>query len=191
MQDIFRRQSLDARRALSESYRATASAAVCRQLIRSRRFQRANTIGVYLSSADEVSLDSLISIAWAAGKRVFAPRITRQHEMAFCLLQPDSSLARNRFGIWEPTNAPIIAVQRIDWVIVPVAAFDDALHRIGMGGGFYDRAFAFKRTRHRTLPPVLTGVAYECQRCAAFAPNPWDIGVSDVVTESGSAHRRA
>jgi 5-formyltetrahydrofolate cyclo-ligase len=139
---------------------------------------------------DEVDLDGFIRIAWACGKKLFAPRILRKHEMFFVELGPDSPVVRNRYGIWESPNGHARAARTLDWILVPMVAFDADMHRIGMGGGYYDRALAFARHTQSAKLPRLTGVAFACQEVAAISANPWDIGVSRVYTERAPASLR-
>jgi len=142
---------------------------------------------VYFASNDEVNVDAVVRIAWQAGKSVFAPKILRNGGMFFSELEPDSPLCKNRFGIWEVLGGNVCSPKKLDCVLVPLVAFDGALHRIGMGGGYYDRAFAFLKNRHRTSIPYLTGVAFACQQTEKIIANPWDIGVSRIVTENTPA----
>lgn len=179
-----RKRSLAARRALSPEYRAAASAAICRKLVRSRQFSRAHRIAVYFANYDEVHLDAVIRAAWRSGKAVFAPRILRNEEMFFSEMSADSTLRKNRFGIWESLNTPYCRPEELDWVIAPLVAFDGALHRIGMGGGYYDRTFAFLKNGGAARKPDYTGVAFACQKTEEIPANPWDIGVSRIVTET-------
>ena len=184
-----RRQCLDRRRSLGAAYRASASDAICRQLVRSHQFAKSTSIAAYLSQPDEVNLDGFIAVAWKCCKRVYVPVVAQKHKMHFALLTPDSNITRNRYGIWESSSSRLIEARELDWVIVPTVAFDAALHRIGMGGGYYDRAFAFRKNLHRALPPVLTGAAYACQEVESIAANPWDIGLSRVFTGHASRLR--
>ena len=178
-----RTKMLDARRALSPAYRAAASDAICRKLVRSRQFERSTTIAVYFAQEDEVDLSNFVDAAWQSGKRVFAPIVAQKYEMFFSAVSRNSDLRRNRYGIWEVEQGEIITAEQLDWVLLPIVAFDAAMHRIGMGSGYYDRAFAFRMHRHRVLKPRMTGVAFACQETASIARNPWDIGVSRVFTE--------
>jgi len=182
--DEARRKFLTIRRSLDANYRAIASDAICRKLIRTRLFARSNAIAVYFAQADEVDLGKFIDTAWRCGKRVYAPVVVRKRQMFFSHVSRDSELCRSRYGIWEPKNGERIAAMDLDWVLMPVVAFDAALHRIGMGGGYYDRAFAFCNYRHRVLLPRLSGIAFACQETDTIVRNPWDIGVSRVFTES-------
>jgi 5-formyltetrahydrofolate cyclo-ligase len=54
-----------------------------------------------------------------------------------------------------------------------------------MGGGYYDRTFAFLRGRRQLLKPKLVGLAFACQEVPPIAANPWDIRLFSVITESG------
>jgi 5-formyltetrahydrofolate cyclo-ligase len=164
--------------------RASASGTICRRLLLTRTFSRSRDIAAYLAMPDEVNLDSFIRAAWASGKRIYVPRIRPGYEMQFTRIATDTPIVRNRFGIWEPEAGDVIEADRLDWVIVPLVAFDRSAHRIGMGGGYYDRAFTFLRHKNRSLKPRLTGVAFACQQAAQIIPNPWDIGLSRVHTET-------
>jgi len=75
-------------------------------------------------------------------------------------------------------------VARVKGASGPIA-FDGAGNRLGMGAGHYDRTFAYRR--HRTIwrRPWLVGVAFACQRSAGIAPQPWDVRLDAVVTETG------
>ena len=182
--DTLRHRHMTARRRMTSVERASASDTICRRLSLTRMFCRSRDIAAYLAMYDEVNLDSFIRAAWASGKRIYVPRILPGYEMQFTRLATDTQIVRNRFGIWEPEAGDIIEAHRLDWAIVPLVAFDRSAHRIGMGGGYYDRAFAFLRHKNRTLKPRLSGVAFACQETAQITPNPWDIGLSRVYTET-------
>jgi 5-formyltetrahydrofolate cyclo-ligase len=68
-------------------------------------------------------------------------------------------------------------------VLTPLVAFDLALNRIGVGGGFYDRTFAFTKMSDVADRPVLIGVAFELQKLDAIVPKAWDVRLDLVVTE--------
>ena len=68
-------------------------------------------------------------------------------------------------------------------MLVPLVAFDGAGNRLGMGGGFYDRTFAYLRTRAVWKRPQLIGVAYEFQRLEALPVQTWDIPLQGIATE--------
>ena len=76
----------------------------------------------------------------------------------------------------------MIEARELDFVITPLVAFDEKCNRLGVGGGYYDRSFAFLNdAASRTVRMV--GIAYELQ-CVAELPNAdWDVRLDAVVTE--------
>lgn len=183
--DTLRQRHLAARREMSPIERAGASDVICRRLSLARTFARSRHIAAFLAMPDEVNLDGFIRAAWSVGKRIYVPKVSRGYRMQFTRLDSDTPIKRNRFGIWEPETGDVIDARRLDWVIVPLVAFDKSAHRIGMGSGYYDRAFAFLKHKESSLKPRLTGVAFACQETPRITPNPWDIGLSRVYTEAG------
>ena len=172
-----------ARRNLSVAQRANASEIICKRVIASREFFSSACIGCYLPMHDEVDTREIIERAWRAKKRIFAPVIDLRGNMIFRRLLPDTEICRNKFGIWEPLSGEVIDTKSLDAVVTPLVAFDERRHRIGMGGGYFDRCFHFLRLRKKWLRPKLIGVAFDCQKVGVIAPNPWDIRLCRVFTE--------
>jgi 5-formyltetrahydrofolate cyclo-ligase len=104
--------------------------------------------------------------------------------MQFCELTTDTNIQVNQFGIAEPVSSKIIAPRMLDIVITPVVAYDKAGHRVGMGGGYFDRTFSFLRDRKYLFHPKLVGVAFVCQKAEQIAQNPWDIPLFDVIDDA-------
>jgi 5-formyltetrahydrofolate cyclo-ligase len=105
--------------------------------------------------------------------------------LAFSPWRQGDPLATNRYGIPEPDVAPAsrLPPDELHVVLVPMVAFDDAGHRLGMGAGYYDRSFGFRL--RSPSPPLLVGVGYEFQRVPALAAQPWDVPLDAVLTERG------
>lgn len=179
-----RQSALAARRSMDDVARNEASSIIAERIIHSHEFHACKTIAVYLPTNDEVDPGAIIARAWRAKKCVFAPVIDNPGGMRFQQLTPDTQLERNAYGIWEPVYGPFVAAKKIDLVIAPVVAFDTNNHRIGMGGAYYDRCFAFLRSHRSWCRPKLLGVAFNCQKVEEIEPNPWDIRLYCVVTEA-------
>jgi len=91
----------------------------------------------------------------------------------------------NRFNIPEPVvrHDRLIAPRDLDLVILPLLGFDHDCNRIGMGGGFYDRTFAFMHRLNHIAGPYLLGLAHEIQRVEVLVMQRWDIPLDAVATE--------
>ncbi|MCH7636738.1 MAG: 5-formyltetrahydrofolate cyclo-ligase [Proteobacteria bacterium] len=145
---------------MSNHARDIANSRINEQVIRSHEFSAARTIACYLPMNDEVDPTRIIRRAWCAKKRVFCPVIENNGGMVFRKLDRDTTLQRNRFGLWEPVSGVCVSSKSLDLVITPLVAFDTNNHRIGMGGGFFDRSFAFLKHKKRWLRPKLIGLAF-------------------------------
>ncbi len=172
---FLRSEALRRRRALTAAQRAIASASICERVVASRWFSASNRLACYLPMRDEVDPGYIIERAWRANKRVFVPVTLDKGRMQFREIRPESVLIRNRWSLWEPVSGDIVPPQHLQLVVTPTVAFDASLHRIGMGGGFYDRCFAFLRHRKHWFTPKLIGVAFNCQEVEKIQANAWDI----------------
>lgn len=183
IQADLRRRGRRARAELTPRYRAEASERIVDSVIRSGWFRRARLLACYLSVADEVETWALIERAWRMKKRIFVPVTKKNSRMLFREITPETMLERSRFGLLEPRDGMTIAPRRLDVVITPVVVYDEFRHRIGMGGGYFDRTFAFLRHRRDYWRPKLVGLAYACQKVEKIPANPWDIRVFEIVSE--------
>ena len=107
-----------------------------------------------------------------------------QAEAFFAALPAGCEAPGNRFGIGEPRGTRHVHGARLDLALVPCVGFDDAGRRLGLGAGYYDRHFAYLNWPITWRRPRLLGLAFECQRVARLAPQPWDVALWGVVTES-------
>ena len=80
-----------------------------------------------------------------------------------------------------------VHIHKLDIVVTPLLAFDQNGARLGMGGGFYDRTFAFKRFSKHLNKPKLWAIALEIQHYS-LKPMPWDVYLDGIVTESNIYH---
>ncbi|MFD0739176.1 5-formyltetrahydrofolate cyclo-ligase [Lysobacter koreensis] len=104
--------------------------------------------------------------------------------LRFAPWQPGDGLVSNRFGIPEPDLAPSSLLDAHDMalVVLPLVGFDAHGHRLGMGGGWYDRSFAFRQGQ--AAPPWLVGAAFAAQQVDALDAADWDVALDAVCTET-------
>ena len=179
-----RSTALCARRDMNVEDRINASKIICDRVADSRTFLAARLVACYLPMIDEVDTRSIIERGWRANKRIFVPITHNNGKMFFREIRPDTTLHKNRMSIWEPQTGPFISPRQLQLVITPVVAYDEHNHRIGMGGGYYDRCFSFLRHRRQWMKPKLFGVAFDCQKVERISPNSWDIPLYQTFSEA-------
>jgi 5-formyltetrahydrofolate cyclo-ligase len=106
--------------------------------------------------------------------------------LRFAPWRPGDALATNRYGIPEPDVEPSSALpaSAMAFVAMPLVGFDANGTRLGMGGGWYDRSFAFRR--ESPAPPWLAGVGFEAQRVDAIDVLDWDVRPDAICTEANT-----
>jgi len=143
-------------------------------------------IAVYAALPEELDATPLIELARARGCRLYLPRIDRHslgRKMQFVAMS--GRHRSNRLGIAEPEGSQIIGARWLDVVFLPLVGFDSSGVRLGTGGGYYDRAFAFRRWRKVWHTPQLVGLAYSFQQLERIIPAAHDVLLDAVVTEKG------
>jgi 5-formyltetrahydrofolate cyclo-ligase len=134
----------------------------------------------YSPIRSEIDPVPLMQALAAHGARLALPVIiARDEPLMFRVWKPDSALVAGSLGILEP---PPEAPQLIpDILLVPLAAFDRAGHRIGYGAGHYDRTFAQLRA---IKPFTAIGLAFDTQEIEAIPMQPHDVALDFVLTET-------
>ena len=128
----------------------------------------------YMAVNGEVDAGRIIATAWLRKKRIFLP-VMACSRLKFSELKMGSEIRPNPFGILEPVykKHELTPPGSLELVLVPLVAFDANLNRVGMGGGYYDRAFAFAKKRKKWRKPLLVGLAYSFQQVEKiFAASP-------------------
>lgn len=117
----------------------------------------------------------------ARGARLCLPVVIDRETILFRELLPTSSLIETGFGTLGP--GPDAAELDPEIMLVPLSAFDSRGHRIGYGGGFYDRAI--ERLLRKGLNPRLIGIAFDLQNVEEIPAEPHDMPLDAILTESG------
>ena len=114
-----------------------------------------------------------------AARLVLPVVVARDQPLLFRQWSPEDALVAGSMGILEPPpGAPELLP---DVLLVPLAAFDRAGHRIGYGAGHYDRTFA----RLRAIKSfVAIGLAFDVQEIEAVPAGPHDVALDYVLTET-------
>ncbi|MFO8154171.1 MAG: 5-formyltetrahydrofolate cyclo-ligase [Thioalkalivibrio sp.] len=179
---------------LSSATLRANSAAIAGHALRCLRILGPRTLAGYFGIRGEIDLTGLLARQATLGVRVAMPVLERHRpgHMHFRAWSPGDRLCHNAFGIQEPCpGAPRVWRRELDVVLLPLVAFDSNGHRLGMGGGYYDRYFAPRRLVG-TPRPRLIGIAHAFQQVPRLERQAWDVPLDGVITEGGlSWFRRA
>lgn len=139
-------------------------------------FRRAPIVLTYVSFGAEVDTRTLIEELLEEGRRVAVPRVDRAaHRMEFCEIASLDELSPGTMKILEPpADAPALTVPEMVCTacLVPGLVFDGAGHRVGYGGGYYDRFLTF-------YPGNKIGLA----RVTQLSSNPLPVAEFDVPVD--------
>jgi 5-formyltetrahydrofolate cyclo-ligase len=184
-----RKQLRAQRRSLSDADYRRRSLAAARGVMRLRMFGAGKRVALYLPFDREVDTSALIRAARQRGVRIFVPVISDRRRGRLRFFPLTAETTPGTFGISVPRRcrAPISA-QWLDLIVVPLVGVDGTGGRLGMGGGYYDRALAFRRRRALWKGPHLVGLAFDCQRTGLKFADEWDIQLDSLATESGAEH---
>lgn len=118
--------------------------AVAEHLLATPEVRRAATVAAYVSLANEPGTGPLLERLLALGRRVVVPVLLPDNDLDWAVYTGADALAPAPRGLLEPRGPRLgpDAVATADVVLCPGVAVDRAGHRLGRGGGSYDRALA-------------------------------------------------
>jgi 5-formyltetrahydrofolate cyclo-ligase len=169
---------------LSSPQQAAAGRQMAQHLSRLPVYRRSVHVALYWAQGGEIELTSLLAICQRGGKAVYFPVIRDRGQLEFRRYRPGEPLRQNRFGIPEPTrSAEVLNALQLDLIVTPLVAYSRDGGRLGMGGGYYDRAL--HRAQKRRGKPLLLGAAHSFQEISTIPQDHWDVRLHGVVTERG------
>lgn len=181
--DELRQRNRKLRADLDSTQLESAAAALAERILLLPEYQQAQRVAVYFAVNGEIGLNAVIDHALIEGKQIFLPNLDHT-ALRFSPYFHDQKMRINRFRLPEPdvVESEMLSPQELDLVLAPLVVFDSYRNRIGMGGGFYDRSFAFRKNPEHPRP-VLIGVAHEIQKVDQIMPKEWDVQLDMIVTD--------
>lgn len=179
-----RKRVLAAHKGLARGRVEVGGQAILEKVLGLEAYRRAKLVHTYVSSKEnEVDTRALIGTCLAQGKRVAVPVVMPSAKtMGHALIDGLDQLVVGPWGLAQPDPAAarwLPAKARIDLVVVPGLAFDRRGHRIGRGGGYYDRFLAQVQT-------VKIGLCYDELVLDYIPGEPHDVPVDMVVAETAT-----
>lgn len=180
LKKALRTDALARRDALDPQWRIDAALRIC-DAAPALPVDPGTVVSGFWPMRSEIDIRPLMFALRERGARLCLPAIIDRTTIVFRELVRGSPMVDMGFGTVGP--GPEAAELQPDLMLMPLAAFDARGHRIGYGGGYYDRAIARLHAQGRT--PTLVGVAFDCQAVERVPDEPHDVVLGAVLTESG------
>jgi len=160
---------------------AKRSDGACERAAGLEEFAAAAAVMIYLPIAAELDPTAIAHAAWAAGKTVLVPKVdwAKRRMDAVVLHSLDEPMFSDRHGLRHPAAGATWPIEKIDLIFAPAMAYDRSGHRLGRGGGFYDRFLA-----RDGLKATICGLGFSEQLLEAAPHGKHDVPVDIVVTDS-------
>jgi len=143
---------------------------------------RPGVLGVYWPFRAEVDPRLLIDWAVASGREVALPVvIDKKGPLEYRAWRPGEKLVDGVWNIPVPENGRIVTPAI---VLAPLVGFDPECYRLGYGGGYFDRTLAALMPQ-----PLAIGIGYAIQQLETIHPQPFDVPMDLIVTETGTRRR--
>ncbi len=182
-----RRSIRHQRRQLRTAQQHSASIKLCRLLTQITHIKAAKHIAIYHANDGEINL-SLFIQKHHKRKLLYSPKTNIQQKRLSFHFQSKikRGLKKHPWGFIEPCNKRKRRIKQLDVIILPLVAFTQQGQRMGMGGGFYDRALSFRNMVTQTpiyKKPILIGVAHDIQKVDLLYQEHWDVPCDFIVTD--------
>lgn len=176
LKKALRQEVLEKRFGLTPEERKAKSREIEKRLFSLPEFQAARTVMFYASFRSEVETHDMIRQALAEGKRVVLPKVKGKDLALFEIRDFDRDVKPGKWDIPEPASGKPVRQEKVAFIVVPGAAFDEHGNRLGYGAGFYDKLLTdYKGTS--------AALAFELQIVSRVPADQHDVPVQKIVTE--------
>jgi 5-formyltetrahydrofolate cyclo-ligase len=171
------------RRALPAAQRIAAAQVLAGRLLTLPFAPGEGFVAGYWAMDGEIALHAW-QLALPAGVTYCLPVLHDDRCLRFAPWHAGQPLVQNRYGIPEPQVEAdaLLAPEAMRLVVLPLVGFDTRGQRLGMGAGWYDRSFAFRR--ESPAPPWLVGAGFAFQQLESIEAASWDVALDAICTES-------
>lgn len=170
-------------RQLTNEYRQQSTDKIVASVKKLPEYQAAHCIFCFVGTKREIDTRTLLQDILSQGKRLCVPLCVEDGIMELREITSLTQLAPGAYGILEPaTDTKKVQLQEIDLSVIPCVSCDREGHRLGQGGGYYDRLFA-----QETSSAVM--LCREQLLSVSIPTEPFDQIFPCVVTETGVYRR--
>ena len=171
-----RESALLRRKAISQDTYELLNSSLTDQLLKLIQSKNYQAIHFFLpiEKNNEPDFRKLFPVLWKEGRRIIVSKTHfKSKTLTHYWLEPSTMLVENSWGIPEPVDATQTSIENAELIVVPLLLADRSSHRIGYGGGFYDKLLAdyHGNTVGVSLFPPIEKVPVE----------PWDIPLQKIL----------
>ena len=148
------------------------------QLLKKNLKKKKIKIALYFPTKNELNVIKIFEVNYFNKCKFLYPVVEENGSMNFYEWKKYDVLNLNKYGITEP-----LKTINPDVILVPLLAYDKFKHRLGYGGGYYDRYFS-KLTKLKKLF-LTVGVAFSFQKYNKLPFNNKDFKLKYILTEKG------
>ena len=131
---------------LSARYKEESSRAIAAHLLAMPEYQEAGTVFCFVGTDREINTRPILEDILAAGKRLCVPLCMGKGIMELRQVVDLRQLIPGAYGILEPpADTPLVAVDEVDFAVLPCLTCNHLGQRLGRGGGYYDRFLSHYR----------------------------------------------
>jgi len=145
-------------------------------ILASEVLKSSHCVALYSAFKNEADLSVLLN----SKKKLCLPVVRNNNAMVFHYCNDNTTFSKNNYGILEPQNDKIVNANEIDLCLLPLVGFNRLGHRLGMGGGYYDRYFEHNKLHEK--PTILAGIAYDFQEDNTIQSQSWDVPLDIIFT---------
>jgi 5-formyltetrahydrofolate cyclo-ligase len=173
-----RRELLAKREAVPAETRDRWGRSISRRILAELKVLRGAKLGIYWPIRSEYDPRFVARALREDKTQIGLPVVVARGEpLIFRVWRPGAAMLKGGMDIPYPASTPELVP---DACLIPPVGFDAGCYRLGYGAGFFDRTLAALAPR-----PLAIGVAFDCARIETIHPQPYDIPLDFVVTESG------
>lgn len=177
------------RKSLTSSQQDANALALSQHIASFLRLKTINRAAIYLPTDGELSPLQLFKSLRFKNVDFYLPILSRLsfQGLKFGLYNDQTIFRPNRFDINEPVvhANQLRSAADLDIIFLPLVSYDLKGNRLGMGGGFYDRALQIRQRRQYWKKPLLIGLAHTVQQSESIDNERWDVPLDGIATEKG------
>lgn len=188
MKQTIRKSILALREQLPADVRAAHSTAITARLLQLPEYRQAGAVLGYMNFGAEFASELWIQKVLAEGKKLALPRVNHHTNLLdlYWVEDPETQLAPGLWGIREPIVercTRLVALNEVEFALLPGVAFSRDGARLGYGKGFYDKLLKSQSNREEARRPALISAAFTLQIVGQIPQDATDVKVEWIITE--------